>query len=635
MGVNAFNKPSPLLNYQPIPFRDIAFMGDKLKKTSDNAFDMGSALSELKVDARTPDIGRRNELVDDIAAKAEEILKIHKSNPNLANQQLRRLGTQAHKSMTRGQLFNIARSKAAEDKFHTDQAKLYDDGTIDEHTYQYNKDRAAEVGGIGEANEQGAYNIFQGRRGVNSYNLNDAANKFITGYKSDKHLGGVKMVQNAATGLVEYYDRATTEEIKGPEVQLALEKSIKSNPDAMNYIYELALTTNKDPNDIFNNLIDAYTNKAAYKKTTGNYKLGKAGSARLADYNNPDEPVTPPYYSTVGTGDIDMTKMMPDFMQGVSFGNDGFVSKPWHKSVTDVLQSPPAYNPLISKEANEEAWEKWEERKAKGSVPTKEVEAKIQDLARQYGIPLSYDSDGWSKSFTPRQLHKTIEEAFKNESANETTSIQLGGSKSMRRNRGDQLAGTMSSAKIYLAHPKTGVVMNPDGSPEVLEKAFGEDWEIKVAKMARDNGQAGWDHNSLPFVAGADKKGEIRRIIFDGNKGKNKIVKAQNDLNAAKRNVTRAVVVDESNKLTYIYDPKLEGGKFVHHLKVLGKPLPGDVDPFNMSSAMDTYYDADNIDFNSFREGVVQRLSNKGLMQTDEVGTKSSTPRGPQVLHRR
>lgn len=105
--VTAYHNPQGMVNYNPIPFRDIASIGQDLRKTSDEAFKQASALENIDVNALEVDRMRREQILGDIESKTANIYDTHKLNPRQALEESRRLGTAINKNKTRGELAAI------------------------------------------------------------------------------------------------------------------------------------------------------------------------------------------------------------------------------------------------------------------------------------------------------------------------------------------------------------------------------------------------------------------------------------------------------------------------------------------------------------------------------------------------
>ena len=433
--VTAYHQPNGMVDYNPIPFRDIAFVGEGLRKTSDEAFKIAGALDSLQVDAREPDTKRRNEILSNIEGEVSGLYDIYKSDPRQALEQARRLGMSVNKNLTRGELAAIAQSKAAEVEWAKQQKKLYEDNKIDYNTYMFNQQHAMQQGGIGQADELGNYSLFQGRRGVNQYDIQKAANDFITGYKSDKYPGGIKMVKDPTTGLVEYYDRTTNEVVKDNEVQKALANALSTNPDAMNYLGELAQTTGINPQEYLGKILDAYTNKAAFTKTTADWKLGHAEAARAKDREDA-VPLNTGHYS-LGTGGEEYE---PKYTG--RYDEQGNLLPPSEGSNYAWANAP-----LFSLDPDK--------TKSKKTASLSSAQLKMKEdrsYAKKMGIPVEKLSD--------KQVHDILNQAEKSRAA--ISHSVRGVTNEDAKGLGREVARTYSSRGMYLY--KNGKAVNVEGS---------------------------------------------------------------------------------------------------------------------------------------------------------------------------
>jgi hypothetical protein len=276
-GITRFDRPNqfqPQNTYVPLPFRELFALG-KEKQQQEDLLDKSKAafLEKLNVDARDVDVARRNELIGAYEQQFKDIVDQHEQDPRQAMRKIRDLSGSIHKGLTRGELGAIGRSREAESAWQSQQQKLYEEGKIDLDTLRYNQQLAGQQGAVAR-NEAGAFDIFQGRRGVNVKDLTKFADDFIKGYKSDKHLGGIRVQMNAETGLPEYFDRESNERVDMREVGRDLQNAILSDPEAVNYIRERSLTTGQPVNQILNTLISPYAQKAGFDKRTSQWKLG-------------------------------------------------------------------------------------------------------------------------------------------------------------------------------------------------------------------------------------------------------------------------------------------------------------------------------------------------------------------------
>lgn len=151
--VTAFHNPRGMVDYSPIPFRDIAFVGEGLRKTSDKAFDLANEMSNLQVNALEQDRERRNELLTGIEDQLGGIYDTYKTDPRQALDMARRLGVSANKNMSRGELAAI---KSRYDQYHAIDKDLQD-RFMDVKSPDYNPD---------------AYNFYKGNIRVDDLNYN-------------------------------------------------------------------------------------------------------------------------------------------------------------------------------------------------------------------------------------------------------------------------------------------------------------------------------------------------------------------------------------------------------------------------------------------------------------------------------
>lgn len=108
MPVNMFDSPLAgqyMNTYTRLPFKEIAAMGDQLRKTSEEAAaDAEGLAAMLNVPAIEKDRMRRKELTGQLEDEVSSIYDIYKSDPYRAKEQARRLGVKINKTLNQGEL---------------------------------------------------------------------------------------------------------------------------------------------------------------------------------------------------------------------------------------------------------------------------------------------------------------------------------------------------------------------------------------------------------------------------------------------------------------------------------------------------------------------------------------------------
>lgn len=282
MGVNIFDKPIES-QYIPLPFKELAAAGDVLRKVSGEAQTQAEGLlGDIAVNAIPGyDTQRRNEIIQGYEDKISQVADIYENDPFEARRQIRKIGADVKKNLTRGELGAIEGSFQNKKAYVSNQKKLMDEGKITPQTFRYNMRQAQRYEGIGQADEFGGYGSFSGREGAGFFDIPKEFNTFVANYKPDVYPDGIIPVN--MNGETMFIDARTRERVDDNELRGALSTLLATNPKASAFVTEQALTTGQSIDDIARGYIEPYVAKGSFDKVTRSLKGvpgAGAGSSR-------------------------------------------------------------------------------------------------------------------------------------------------------------------------------------------------------------------------------------------------------------------------------------------------------------------------------------------------------------------
>ena len=222
MGINMFTTGavvSPLDTYAKLPFQEIAFMGDQLRKRSNDTLDMISANEDLMnlpvmdIDVETRDADQAQK-----KAELEEIASLHAAGEyDEAQRRARRLGSGLQTWKEQGRGYNMAEAL----KQYNENAKMFDSavakGLMTAEQGAWEKQQAlSKYGGVDKGRYQSTLPT------VISNNFTNQANDYIKGWAADK---GYNISQ---TSDGSYIVLNGTEKVDPAEVQTALDRGLRT-----------------------------------------------------------------------------------------------------------------------------------------------------------------------------------------------------------------------------------------------------------------------------------------------------------------------------------------------------------------------------------------------------------------------
>lgn len=232
MAINRFDRPARMADYQPVPFREIAFAGDKLRQTSEDAFAQSQANMELDADVFDVDAQYRDEFIRNMRSESEKAVDLYKSNPQQALEIARRAGLAGKRELSSsGKLGQaIANKKAGLANFAEIKKKYEDAGISSDEADRLTKLAYTGYKGVGERNDFGAFNSFQSiTPAFLKESMAEQGSKFSKGWKADKFPMGLKRTKFG------FVDNKTKKRVTFEEVAAATEGHLRAQPNNVAY----------------------------------------------------------------------------------------------------------------------------------------------------------------------------------------------------------------------------------------------------------------------------------------------------------------------------------------------------------------------------------------------------------------
>lgn len=182
--------------YAKLPFKEIAYMGDKLRKVSDKAAEDAEGLRDIlaSVKAIDEDKARKQERIGELDKEFEAIYDLHRSDPYRAQEKARRLGTTIKKEIADGELGAIGTRYANKKEILDRLDKTYrsdpNSKEYDPALYNYYANKL-NIEDLNWDPSTGTYGAVTGPQQVKAYSaeeLNDHYSKTLKNLKSDQIL---------------------------------------------------------------------------------------------------------------------------------------------------------------------------------------------------------------------------------------------------------------------------------------------------------------------------------------------------------------------------------------------------------------------------------------------------------------
>ena len=477
MGVNAFSKPSPILNYKPIPFKEIAFTGDKLRAASDSAMTGASAIQSAQADVMAVDEKYKNEVLNDYDTKAQEITDMAKSDPYGAKMKATQLGTDFNKELTRGRLAGQIADRKKSDANLAKIDKLYMEGNLSKEDADSIKRLAiSRYKGSGDLNEFGSYNRYQ------DYNpafletsIPDQAIKVVKDWEPNTWVGDLKKTKNG------YLTRKGVEIVDEREVLpyvTSYLKQIDNNKSYVNQQADLALMGQDLTNgvqladrsmseeawreDYINSIYDdaarvatakgAYTKESFTDKVDWQKKEYMKQAAKKRELEAAKPKIKRDTHIDVGSGKVVEADVVPEDIFNAEYEADGSIKK-------SEVSVPKLQINKTSGIIQKGELARYEKALAEAKKEVEDEQRRNTDAvyarAEEYEMNLYSGKDEFGNKIlrTPQDLNEELRKAFIN-IATEGQTLRLIENKDVAVNEGRKLADNLESLQVTVVNPK-------------------------------------------------------------------------------------------------------------------------------------------------------------------------------------
>jgi len=611
MGVNAFSKPSPLLEYRPIPFKEIAYSGNKLRAASDSTNAGVRAIKGAQADVMAVDEASRNKILDGYDTRTQEIAEVAKHDTYKAKGMADQLGMDLKQELTRGQLATQTANKAASMANMARIDKMYTDNDISsEQADQYKGIALNNYKGAGELNEFGSYNKYK------DYNpaflktsIPEQAMKVIKGWKPDTVIGDLIKTEHG------FVTRIGKESVSNDEVFKYVASYLKqqgNNKAWVNQEADIALMGQDLTNGV--QLQDRSMKESAWREqfTDDIYNRAASTAAAYAGYNkdiitdkvdwqkkwymddnakkralvDEEQKVRSDSHQVMGSPNISREKAIPKQYRDVDFGEDGEVVG--SGGIVPTMRYSINKNsdePVVgSVKLHEEAMRKYEIRKAEDK---QRKMLSIYDDAKKYDIDVftdKVDANNMRISKTPQAMNEEIQEAYFNY-ATEGKIVRTIDNEDVAIAAGKKLARSLDNLDIQIADSKSlhvekrltfeQVTMEAKGL--VIGATDGQELELKeeLKEVLRKEGVAGTTNEGKPYI---NYNGHS--FIIEPTEEVKLYTAAYENLLDIRGKHKKGTYVDKKSGVSYAYYPDIRDSKFSNKVTMV---LPGDTIAYDVT----------------------------------------------------
>lgn len=360
MGINMFTTGavvSPLDTYAKLPFQEIAFMGDQLRKRSNDTLNMISANEDLmNLPVLDVDVETRDAYQAQKKAELEEIASLHAAGEyDEAQRRARRLGSGLQTWKEQGRGYNMAEAY----KQYNENTKMFDSavakGVMTAEQAAWEKQEAlSKYGGVDKGRYQSTLPT------VIDKSLVDQSNDYIKGWAADK---GYNISQ---TSDGSYIVLNGVEKVDPAEVQAALDRGLRT-PENLAWATRQAEFQMRtlDPNQNEFDINGKKVTRNELKQQLINEEFNKATSfaAAKAGYTKEDATLTKNWLLEYGIKANQAAQEAANVIDSFTPSGEGFVTvsaknvDELHKSVTNLKGAIKTQNKALDefKKANPNA----------------------------------------------------------------------------------------------------------------------------------------------------------------------------------------------------------------------------------------------------------------------------------------
>lgn len=592
MGANAFYRPSPLLNYQPTPFRDIAFAGEKLRGAQQGSLQATQGIAGTQVASLQADEAERNSILEGFEKRASDISSRASEDPFRSKSEAAQLGEELRIELTRGRASKIAANKEGFDANMKSIDALYAKNKITSEEANQSKQKALrDYTGLGEENEFGQTNLY--KEFLPAYldkSIQDQAVDVISGWKDNQSVGSLTKVPGKG-----YYNQYTKKYVDEAEVYQYVGQYLREQPGNKAYTSQQAdfALSGQDTSkgiQLGNQMVDVDTWKSAYTDDIYNkaaqVAAAKAGFSQVSarqvkDWqmamnaqNELDNPYIPDAHRTQGATSIDTSTSVPEKYQSMSFNEQGDINIGNYLTKPTLQFSRTGNLPKDAIDRYEKETAVWE----RGRVQEKEKQLNtLFKDAQKWGIPTA--------DRTPQSIQEEIKNAYIDYSTRGTVT-RIIQNPTVKKNAGNILASSLDNIDINITHEGTmnpiknintfeGLVMEADNkflyASDSQKAAFKEELKTEL----RTNGVTGTTDKGEPYF---NYKGRtyITEPIDEVKLHTTPYEKMISQMDKHED----GVYTDEASGISFKYDADIINGKFSTGVRIL---LPGEITPIQKS----------------------------------------------------